>query len=53
MKIKYSKEKLKSNLGMGLIFISIGIILVLLSFVTVEFKDVSLKSIELGVLQIQ
>jgi hypothetical protein len=47
-KIRYSKKRLKSNLILGIFFISLGIILVLLSFVTGEWKSISLNSIGIG-----
>lgn len=47
-KIRYSKEKLRSNLRMGIFFIVIGIILVLLSFVIREWKDISIQSVGVG-----
>ncbi len=47
-KIRYSKERLRSNLRMGIFFIAIGIILVLLSFLTGEWKDISIQSIGVG-----
>ncbi len=48
MKIKYSKKRLISYLRMGLFFIVMGIILLLFSFVTGEFKGISLTSIGIG-----
>ncbi len=47
-KIRYSKERLRINLRMGIFFISIGIILVLLSYVTGEWKEISIKSVGVG-----
>jgi hypothetical protein len=47
-KIRYSKERLKSNLKMGVLFVVIGSILFLLSFVTSEWKEISLASIGIG-----
>jgi len=47
-KIRYSKERLRSNLRMGIFFISIGIILVLLSFVIGEWKEISIQSVGVG-----
>ena len=47
-KIKYSKERLRSNLRVGIFFLAIGIILVLLSFVTGEWENISIQSIGVG-----
>ncbi|WP_426430085.1 hypothetical protein ACPX19_11165 [Winogradskyella sp. HB-48] len=47
-KIRYSKERLISNLRIGIFFISIGIILVLLSFVIGEWKEISIQSVGVG-----
>ena len=47
-KIRYTKERLRSNSRMGIIFVAIGIILVLLSFITLEWKEISLASIGIG-----
>ena len=47
-KIRYSKERLRINLRMGIFFISIGIILVLLSYLTGEWKEISIKSVGVG-----
>jgi hypothetical protein len=47
-KIRYSKERLKSNLRMGVFFVGIGIILFLLSFMTSEWDEISLASIGIG-----
>ncbi|MFD2891395.1 hypothetical protein ACFS5J_05135 [Flavobacterium chuncheonense] len=47
-KIRYSKERLRNNLRMGMFFISIGIILVLLSFVIGEWKEISIQSVGIG-----
>ena len=47
-KIRYSKVRLRSNLRMGISFISFGIILVLLSFVTGEWKEISIRSVGVG-----
>ena len=47
-KIRYSKERLRSNLRMGMFFLAIGTILVLLSFVTGEWKNISIQSIGVG-----
>tara|TARA_B110000208_G_scaffold124064_1_gene151354 strand:- start:212 stop:622 length:411 start_codon:yes stop_codon:yes gene_type:complete len=47
-KIRYSKERLRSNSRMGIFFVSIGIILVMLSFITSEWKEISLASIGIG-----
>ncbi|TYC09251.1 hypothetical protein ES677_13265 [Bizionia gelidisalsuginis] len=46
-KIRYSKERLRSNLRMGIFFVTIGIILVLLSFI-IKWKEISLASIGIG-----
>ncbi|WP_405569819.1 hypothetical protein [Winogradskyella sp. Asnod2-B02-A] len=47
-KIRYTKERLRSNSKMGIFFVVIGIILVLLSFITSEWKEISLASIGIG-----
>ena len=47
-KIRYTKERLRSNSRMGIFFVAIGIILVLLSFITSEWKEISLASIGIG-----
>ena len=47
-KIRYTKERLRSNSRMGIFFVSIGIILVLLSFIISEWKEISLASIGIG-----
>jgi uncharacterized membrane protein YesL len=47
-KIRYTKERLRSNLRMGIFFVVIGVILVLLSFITSEWKEISLASIGIG-----
>lgn len=47
-KIRYSKERLKSNLRMAIFFVTIGIVLILLSFIILEWKEVSLSSIGIG-----
>lgn len=47
-KIRYTKERLRSNSRMGISFLAIGIILVLLSFITSEWKEISLASIGIG-----
>jgi membrane associated rhomboid family serine protease len=47
-KIRYSKERLRGNSRMGIFFLAIGIILVLLSFVIPEWKEISLASIGIG-----
>ncbi|MDD7916049.1 hypothetical protein [Polaribacter ponticola] len=47
-KIRYSKERLRSNSRMGIFFVAIGIILVLLSFIISEWKEISLASIGIG-----
>lgn len=46
-KIRYSKERLRSNLRMGIFFVTIGIILVLLSSI-IKCKEISLASIGIG-----
>jgi hypothetical protein len=46
-KIRYSKERLKSNLRVGLFFVSLGIIFILLSFF-IEWEELSLASIGVG-----
>ncbi|WP_282031448.1 hypothetical protein [Winogradskyella eximia] len=46
--IRYTKERLRSNSRMGIFFVAIGIILVLLSFITSEWKEISLASIGIG-----
>lgn len=48
MKIRYSKARLRSNLRIGNFLLAIGIILVLLSFVTGEWKQISIQSIGVG-----
>ena len=50
IKIKYSIKRLKSKLKTGLIFMSFGIILVLISFVTSGFINILL--IIIGITQI-
>jgi dipeptide/tripeptide permease len=47
-KIRYTKERLRSNSRMGIFFVAIGIILFLLSFVTGEWKEISIASIGIG-----
>jgi hypothetical protein len=47
-KIRYTKERLRSSLKMGIFFVAIGIILVLLSFVTGDWKDISILSVGVG-----
>jgi hypothetical protein len=47
-KIKYSKKRLRSNLKMGIFFLTIGIILISLSFVIGEWNEISLLSIGVG-----
>lgn len=46
-KIRYSKERLRSNLRMGIFFVTIGIILVLLSSI-IKCTEISLASIGIG-----
>ena len=48
--IKYSKERIKSNLTMGIVFISIGILLIVLSEGMGEWNHISLETI--GIAQI-
>ncbi|MCM2302310.1 MAG: hypothetical protein NDI80_06785 [Flavobacteriaceae bacterium] len=48
IKIKYYKERFKSNLRIGLLFLSIGVILIIISFFIAELKNISLKSIGFG-----
>lgn len=48
IKIKYYKERFKSNLRIGLLFLSIGVILIIISFFIAELKNISLKSIGVG-----
>tara|TARA_R100001369_G_scaffold28376_1_gene51091 strand:- start:50 stop:460 length:411 start_codon:yes stop_codon:yes gene_type:complete len=47
-KIRYSKERLRSHLTMGVIFVTIGIILVLLSIVIGDWTVVSIQSVGVG-----
>ena len=47
-KIRYSKDRLRSNSRMGIFFVTIGIILVLLSFITSQWKEISFASIGIG-----
>lgn len=47
-KIRYSKERLRSNLRMGIFFVAVGIILVLLSFISSEWREISLTSVGVG-----
>lgn len=46
--IRYTKHRLKSNLKMGLYFTAIGGLFVMVSMVTIEWKDLSFYSIGLG-----
>jgi len=48
IKFKYRKERLRNNLKMGIFFVSIGIILVLFSFVIKNTKSISFLSIGVG-----
>lgn len=48
IKIRYSKKRLRTNLRMGQFFVAIGTILVLLSFVSFEWKEISLASVGIG-----
>jgi len=48
MKIKYTKERLKVSLRMGWIFICIGIIFLLLSFINSDWKGIPLFAIGIG-----
>lgn len=47
-KIRYTKERLKSNLRIGILFMAIGIIAILLAFVIGEWKSISFISIGIG-----
>lgn len=47
-KIRYSKERLRSNLRMGIFFVAMGIILVMISFFVSDWKEISLASIGIG-----
>lgn len=47
-KINYSKTRLKSNLRMGIFFIALGVIFVMLSFVTENWKNISFESVGVG-----
>jgi hypothetical protein len=49
-KIRYSKERLRSHLRMGVFFVTIGIILVLLSIIIEDWTVMSIQSV--GVAQI-
>lgn len=49
-KIRNSKERSRSNLGIGMFFISVGILLVLLSFVTGSWKGLPIQSGGVGML---
>ena len=46
--IRYTKERLRSNSRMGIFFVTIGIIFVLLSFITSGWKENSLATIGIG-----
>lgn len=48
IKIKYSKERFKSNLRIGLLLLSIGVILIIISFFIAELKNISFESIGVG-----
>lgn len=48
IKFKYRKERLRNNLKMGIFFVSIGIILILFSFVIKNTKSISFLSIGVG-----
>ena len=47
-KINYSKERLRSNLRMGIVFSAIGTMLVLLSLVTGNWIYISVQSVGIG-----
>ena len=47
-KIRYTKKRLKSNLRIGIFFMAIGIIAILIAFVTGEWKSISINSIGIG-----
>ncbi|WP_034058499.1 hypothetical protein [Lacinutrix jangbogonensis] len=47
-KIRYSKERLRSNLRLGIFFTALGIILALLSLVTSDWRDISIKTVGIG-----
>lgn len=47
-KIRYHKERLRSNLRMGIFFISIGIIFILLSFITRDWDGISIQTVGVG-----
>jgi len=47
-KIRYSKKRLRSNSRMGIFFVTIGVILILLSLIISDWKEISLASIGIG-----
>lgn len=47
-KIRYSKERLRNNYRLGIFFVLIGIVLILLSLITGDWKNISLKSVGVG-----
>ena len=47
-KIRYSKKRLSSNSRMGIFFVTIGVILILLSLIISDWKEISLASIGIG-----
>ncbi|APY00060.1 hypothetical protein [Lacinutrix venerupis] len=47
-KIRYSKERLKSNLRIGLFFLITGIVLLIISITTTKWEEVSIFSIGFG-----
>ncbi|GGW70005.1 hypothetical protein DFQ11_10641 [Winogradskyella epiphytica] len=47
-KIRYSKERLRSNYRLGIFFVLIGIVLILLSLIMGDWKNMSLKSVGVG-----
>lgn len=47
-KIRYSKKRLRINLILGIFFIAVGIILVLLSFVIGDSKNILMQSVGVG-----
>lgn len=47
-KIRYSKDRLRTNVRLGKLFIAIGIILVLLSFIIGDWKNISIISVGVG-----
>ncbi|RLJ69127.1 hypothetical protein CLV86_0521 [Lacinutrix venerupis] len=47
-KIRYSKERLKSNLRIGLFFLITGIVLLIISITTTKWEEISIFSIGFG-----